>query len=58
MSPGAEEGAPLDLDLGSAGEARAAAAWNRFRRRCGRGEPSPGADVEGVSPVLAQMWAG
>ena len=28
----------------------------RFRRRCGRGEPSPGADVAGVSPVPAQMW--
>ena len=28
-------------------------------RRCGRGEPSPSADVEGTSPVLAQitrMW--
>jgi hypothetical protein len=30
----------------------------RARRRCGRGEPSPGADVGGVSPVPAQMWAG
>jgi hypothetical protein len=28
------------------------------RRRCGRGEPSPGADVAGGSPVPAQMWAG
>jgi hypothetical protein len=28
------------------------------RRRCGRGEPSPGADVGGGSPVPAQMWAG
>jgi hypothetical protein len=27
------------------------------RRRCGRGEPSPGADVGGGSPVPAQMWA-
>ena len=26
--------------------------------RCGRGEPSPGADVAGVSAVLAQMWQG
>jgi hypothetical protein len=26
------------------------------RRRCGRGEPSPGADVAGVSPVPAHMW--
>jgi hypothetical protein len=26
------------------------------RRRCGRLEPSPGADVAGVSPVPAQMW--
>jgi hypothetical protein len=23
---------------------------------CGRGEPSPGADVVAVSPVPAQMW--
>jgi hypothetical protein len=29
----------------------------RSRRGCGRGAPSPGADVAGVSPVLAQMWA-
>ncbi len=28
------------------------------RRRCGRGGPSPGADVGGVDPVLVQMWAG
>ncbi len=28
------------------------------RRRCGRGEPSPGADVAGASPVPAQMWLG
>jgi hypothetical protein len=28
------------------------------RRRCGRGEPSPGADVGGVSALLALMWAG
>jgi hypothetical protein len=28
------------------------------RCRCGRGEPSPGADVTGVSPVLTQMWQG
>ncbi len=28
------------------------------RRRCGRGEPSPAADVAGVSPVPAQMLAG
>jgi hypothetical protein len=26
--------------------------------RCRRGEPSPGADVGGVSPVSVQMWAG
>jgi hypothetical protein len=26
--------------------------------RCGRGEPSPGTDVAGVSPVPAQMWQG
>ncbi len=28
------------------------------RRRCGGGEPSPGADVAGVSPVPVQMWQG
>ena len=28
------------------------------RCRCGRGEPSPGADVAGASHVLAQMWKG
>jgi hypothetical protein len=27
-------------------------------RRCGGGEPSPGADVAGASPVPAQMWRG
>jgi hypothetical protein len=26
------------------------------RRRCGSGEPSPGADVAAVSRVPAQMW--
>jgi hypothetical protein len=26
--------------------------------RCGRGGPSPGADVAGVGPVLVQMWPG
>jgi hypothetical protein len=26
--------------------------------RCGRGAPSPGADVAGTSPVLLQMWQG
>jgi hypothetical protein len=26
------------------------------QRRCGRGGPSPGADVAGVSPVPVQMW--
>ena len=26
------------------------------RCRCGRGEPSPGADVAGVSPVPVQTW--
>ncbi len=25
---------------------------------CGRGEPSPGADVAAVSPVPARMWWG
>jgi hypothetical protein len=32
--------------------------WAQSRRGCGRGEPSPGADVAGVSPVPAQMWQG
>ncbi len=27
-------------------------------RRCGRGGPSPGADVAGVGPVPVQMWPG
>jgi hypothetical protein len=29
--------------------------WALSRRRCGRGEPSPGADMAGTSPVLVQM---
>jgi hypothetical protein len=32
--------------------------WARSRRRCGQGEPNPGADVAGMSPVPAQMWPG
>jgi hypothetical protein len=28
------------------------------RCRCGRGEPSPGADVAGASLVLAETWQG
>jgi hypothetical protein len=28
------------------------------RRGCGWGEPGPGADVGGVSPVPVPMWAG
>jgi hypothetical protein len=37
----------------------AQAAENGPRIRCGRGEPSPGADVAGVSPVPpVQMWQG
>jgi hypothetical protein len=35
-----------------------AGARAQSRRRCGRGEPSPGADVGGVSPVPAQMRQG
>ena len=27
-------------------------------RRCGSGEPSPGADMSGMSPVLRQLWQG
>ena len=30
----------------------------RMWQGCGRGEPSPGADVAGVSPVPVQMWQG
>ena len=30
--------------------------WQAMRKRWG--EPSPGADVAGVSPVPAQMWQG
>jgi hypothetical protein len=30
----------------------------KSRRRCGRGKPSPGADVARASPVPAQMWHG
>ena len=30
----------------------------RSRRRCGTGEPSPGANVVGASPVPVQMWQG
>jgi hypothetical protein len=33
-------------------------AWAQSRCRCGRGEPSPGADVGWVSLVPAQMWQG
>ena len=33
-------------------------AARQSRRRCGRGEPGPSADVAGVSPVPAQMWQG
>ena len=32
--------------------------WAQSRRRCGRGVPSPGADVAGVSPVTVQRWEG
>ena len=37
---------------------RAPRAQAQSRRRCGGGEPSPGADVAGVSPVQVQMWQG
>ena len=30
--------------------------WAESRRRCGRREPSPGADVPGASRVPAQMY--
>ena len=30
----------------------------KSRCRCGTGEPSPSADVAGVSPVPVQMWQG
>ncbi len=45
VSPGADVGGP-GADVGGPGA------------DVGRGEPSPGADVVGVSPVLAQMWWG
>ena len=32
--------------------------WAQSRCRSGSGNPSPGADVAGVSPVLVQMWHG
>jgi hypothetical protein len=32
--------------------------WAESRCRCGRGGPSPGADVGGVGPVPVQMWEG
>ena len=32
--------------------------WAQSRCRCGRGGPSPGADVGGVGPVPAPMWPG
>ena len=40
--------------------AHAANLWPfaQFRCRCGRGEPSSGGDVAGVSPVPGQMWQG
>ena len=42
----------------AAAGAAAVAADLLFRRRCGRGEPSPGADVAAASAVPVQMWAG
>ena len=43
-----------DLDGLSTSEAQASP--GRSRCRCGSAEPSPGADVGGVSPVPVQMW--
>ena len=42
-SPGEDVAAPVQM-------------WQQSRRRCGRGEPSPGADVAEVSRVPVQMW--
>ncbi len=32
--------------------------WAQSRCRCGRGGPSPGADVGGVGAIPEQMWQG
>ncbi len=45
---------PVQMQQG----ADAAGGCAQSRCRCGRSEPSPGADVEGVSPVPVQIWAG
>ena len=37
---------------------RAVSGGPRSRRRCGRGEPGPGANLARMSPVPAQMWQG
>jgi hypothetical protein len=38
--------------------ARMCHGWAQSRRRCGRGAPSPGADVAQVGAVPVQMWQG
>jgi hypothetical protein len=45
-----EHGVPLPKFV------RALGGEPQSRCRCGRGEPSPGSDVAGVSPVPVQMW--
>ena len=45
-------------DCGSSGTPAAGMGRAQSRCRCGRREPSPGADVAWVGPVPVQMWAG
>ena len=58
-APGAVESAPEAYPLTGTVRTR----WHTgtvqdARCRCGRGEPSPGADVARASPVPVQMWQG
>jgi hypothetical protein len=44
----------LKRNVGERGDVR----FLQSQRRCGSGEPNPGADAAGVIPVPAPMWAG
>jgi hypothetical protein len=44
----------LKRNVGERGDVR----FLQSQRRCGRGEPNPGTDVAGVSPIPVQMWQG
>jgi hypothetical protein len=44
----------LKRNVGERGDVR----FLQSQRRCGKGEPNPGADAAGVIPVPAPMWAG